>query len=327
LRIIEEASDGSGVYFGANVTLANFQRALHKYISDTASAETTQAMAALLDNLRYFAGRQIRSVATIAGNIATASPISDMNPVLVASGAVITAMSETGGARQIPLTEFFLGYRKTALRPDEVIAKVFVPFTRPGEVVCAYKMAKRQDDDIAIVNAGMRLRIDLTTRKVIEASIAFGGMGPTTVQATKTVEAIVGKTWGLSEAYELVSQVCRDEMRLDYAVPGGMAEYRSTLAASFLFKFWVTSCQRLGIDTEHAKYLEEVKDLEPSLCTSNQTYDDVPDFMTVGHSVPHMSALKQVTGEARYLDDIPPQANELYMGLILATHAHARIRA
>ncbi|KAJ1916407.1 hypothetical protein H4219_003809 [Mycoemilia scoparia] len=327
LRKIEEAADGSGVYFGANLTLAKFQKSLREYTQNKDLSTKTQAMSALLENLHYFAGRQIRSVATIAGNIATASPISDMNPVLVASGAKVIAVSVAGGERTIPLTEFFLGYRKTALRPDEVLFKVFVPFTRPGEVVCGYKMAKRQDDDIAIVNAGMRILVNPETGIVDEANLAYGGMGPTTVQAKKTIEAMVGKKWGSRDIYEEVLQVCRDEMKLDYAVPGGMAAYRTSLATSFLFKFWVTSSQRLGIETSESAFTEEIKDIEPTLCTNNQGYDDIPDFKVVGHGVAHMSALKQVTGEARYLDDIPIQANELYLGLILAPHAHAKIKS
>ena len=64
--------------------------------------------------------QQIRSVAAVGGNIATASPISDLNPIFVACGAVLTVASAASGTREIPMTEFFLAYRKTALKPDEV---------------------------------------------------------------------------------------------------------------------------------------------------------------------------------------------------------------
>ncbi|KAG5459618.1 MAG: hypothetical protein BJ554DRAFT_8436, partial [Olpidium bornovanus] len=72
--------------------------------------------------LRYFAGNQIRNVATLAGNIATASPISDMNPVLVACRSRLEVVSAVSGEKRfIPAEEFFLGYRKTALRNDEIL--------------------------------------------------------------------------------------------------------------------------------------------------------------------------------------------------------------
>lgn len=66
----------------------------------------------------------MRNVATIAGNIVTASPISDLNPVWVAIGAVLRVRSAAGGERTIPMREFFLGYRKTALRATEVVVSV-----------------------------------------------------------------------------------------------------------------------------------------------------------------------------------------------------------
>lgn len=107
----------------------------------------TRAFTALLHNLKYFAGTQIRNVACIAGNIVTASPISDLNPVFVAvvrfllcplfgtwyfrcscvfdiQGAVLKVTSLNGGERMIPMQEFFLGYRKTAIKPSEVVVSI-----------------------------------------------------------------------------------------------------------------------------------------------------------------------------------------------------------
>ena len=65
-----------------------------------------------------FASPLIRNRATLGGNLATASPIGDAAPLLLALDA--GSICRSGGARQIPLREFFLGYRRTALRPGEV---------------------------------------------------------------------------------------------------------------------------------------------------------------------------------------------------------------
>ena len=55
--------------------------------------------------------------------------------------------------------DFFLGYRKVDLKPEEVLLRVKLPWTRPHELVREFKQSHRQDDDIAIVNAGMRMRL------------------------------------------------------------------------------------------------------------------------------------------------------------------------
>lgn len=67
-------------------------------------------LGALEKQLRLFAGVQIRNVATVAGNIVTASPISDLNPVWVAANADFQLQS-LSGTRTVAAKDFFLGYR------------------------------------------------------------------------------------------------------------------------------------------------------------------------------------------------------------------------
>lgn len=109
----------TGIEFGSATTLSSLQNQLFGFISIRKGHETS-GLQALFDNLKYFAGKQIRNVSSIAGNICTASPISDLNPVFVAIGAILTVMSKTGGRRKIPMSEFFLGFSKFIF---QVIAK------------------------------------------------------------------------------------------------------------------------------------------------------------------------------------------------------------
>ncbi|KAJ1965923.1 hypothetical protein GGI12_000444 [Dipsacomyces acuminosporus] len=312
------------VTFGANITLAHFQSTLESLVASQGK-ERTQNFAALHENLKYFAGNQIRNVATIAGNIATASPISDLNPVFMATGAIATLVSASGGERQVPMAEFFLGYRRTAMQKGEVLLNVIVPFNAPGEVVCAFKQAKRKDDDIAIVTCGLRVRIDRESGLVADAAFAYGGMAPTTILAKKTMDLARGQKWGSKELLDTLLQECQNEMHLDFTVPGGMAEYRSALTTSFLFKFWAISCHQLGIDCAEAAFAHEMVDDERGVTKGKQEYASITDMAIVGKGVTHMSALKQVTGEARYTDDMPAIQGELFMALVMSQKAHARI--
>lgn len=324
LRTIHETSDG--VVFGANITLARFEHTLEGLV-DKYGAEKTQSLAALRENLRYFAGKQIRNVATIAGNIATASPISDLNPVFLASDAVVTVASKDNGRREIPMSKFFLGYRRTAMQPGEVLASVKVPFNPKGEIVRAFKQAKRKDDDIAIVTCGMRVRVDQKTGEVQECAFGYGGMSVTTILAQKTQAVAQGAQWGDRQTIDKMAAACQEELQLDYTVPGGMAEYRTALSTSFLFKFWALSCKELGLamDDQAVKAAHEMEDGERSMLHGQQEYATVSDRAIVGKGVAHMSALKQVTGEARYVDDMPQLAGELHIAMVMSPHAHARL--
>ncbi|KAJ1982432.1 hypothetical protein H4R34_001725 [Dimargaris verticillata] len=318
----------TGLTVGANLTLTKLESVL-KEAMDTLDASTTAVFQALLTNLAWFAGRQIRNVATLAGNIATASPISDLNPVLVAGNATLTVQSHADGTRSIPMREFFLGYRKTALKPDEVLVAVHLPYSEPNQHVQAFKQAKRKDDDIAIANAGLSVHLrpgSTSGQWVVQAAcLAFGGMGPTTIQAKATAEWLVGQTWNDSGTLDGLVRACRQELQLDYAVPGGMAEYRTALAMSFAFKFWHIITDGL-VKTNGATAPHPMADIprEPSQGMQYYQMAQSPQQI-VGQALPHLSALKQVTGQARYVDDIPKYQGELYGALVLAQHARAKI--
>ncbi|KAJ2494401.1 hypothetical protein GGI11_008863, partial [Coemansia sp. RSA 2049] len=228
------------------------------------------------------------------------------------------------------MSEFFLGYRRTAMRRGEAMLAIRVPLNAAGECVRAFKQAKRKDDDIAIVTCGLRVRINSATRAVEEAAFAFGGMAPTTVLATRTAQSVRGRAWGAAPTLDAMLAACQDEMRLDYAVPGGMAEYRTALTTSFLLKFWVAACAALGVSGSSSfggtLAAEMAADDAPrEVSKGAQEYAPVGDRAVVGKGVAHLSALKQTTGEARYVDDMPPLQGELHMALVLSERAHARV--
>ncbi|RKO85753.1 hypothetical protein BDK51DRAFT_17584, partial [Blyttiomyces helicus] len=168
---------GDGITFGAATTLTSLQEQILD-LRMQLKPHQTRGLVAILDNIKYFAGHQVRNVSAIAGNICTASPISDLNPVWVALGAVVTVRSRTGGERKIAMEEFFLGYRQIALQPTEVVVSIFVPFTTESEYVKSFKQAKRREDDIAIVNSCIRVAVDMVDGKAVvcKAVFVFGGM-------------------------------------------------------------------------------------------------------------------------------------------------------
>ena len=100
----------------------------------------------------------------------------------------------TGGTRDVVMTPaFFTGYRRNAIEPDEVIAGITVPITSYLEFFKCYKQAKRREDDISIVNAAMRVKFDPESGQVVDCSLIFGGMAPTTVAATLAQSALIGR--------------------------------------------------------------------------------------------------------------------------------------
>ncbi len=198
---------------------------------------------ALRTYLARLGSRQIRTMGTLGGNIGTASPIGDMPPVLIALEATLT-LASARGTRPLPLEDFFLDYRKTALAADEVIQAVAVPKLRPGEVFFCDKLSKRRDQDISTVSAGYRLRIE--DGRIQDARIAFGGMAAIPKRA-RSVEAALLKD-GFAAAAEAVAADFKpiDDWR-------GTGAYRLQAARNLL--------HRLALRVESPAYAVELEAL------------------------------------------------------------------
>ncbi len=181
---------------------------------------------------RRFGGWQVRSAATIGGNIANGSPIGDSPPALIALGATLE-LQRGAKNRTIPLEKFFLEYRKQDRRRGEFVRAVTVPKLTKGEVFRCFKISKRYDQDISSLFGAIKLR--LKNRKIAEARIAFGGMAGTPKRA-KTVEA---KLKGLSVGDRAAMEKALVSIEQDFAPLSDMrasAEYRLKAARALLLK-------------------------------------------------------------------------------------------
>lgn len=135
--------------------------------------------------LDVFASPQIKNLGTIVGNIANASPIGDTPPALLALDASVVLESPKG-KREIPLSKFFLAYRKTAIEVGELITHLKFPLPTKNTEVKFYKYANRKDLDISAVNFAVTLKFKDDTRAEIEdIRIAAGGVGPTPMRFIK----------------------------------------------------------------------------------------------------------------------------------------------
>ena len=284
-----------------------------------------QPFKAIRKAIRYFAGRQIRNVGTPAGNLATASPISDLNPVFVATNSTLIAKS-VKKTTEIPMDSYFKSYRVTALPEDAIIAAMRIPVaSEKGEFIRTYKQSKRKDDDIAIVNACLRVALD-DYGVVKECNLVYGGMAPLTIQAKEAMSVLAGKPFADPKTLETVMNGLEKDFNLPFGVPGGMATYRKSLALGFLYRFYQEVLSTLVI---HSKFLdsEAVEEIERNISGGKKDHDASIAYSqkVLGKASPHVAALKQCTGEAQYTDDIPVQKNELYGCLVLSTKAHAKL--
>jgi len=284
---------------------------------------------AILEQLRWFGGHQIRNAACLGGNIYTASPISDINPILIASGATVTVASAGKEPRTIRVdNDFIIDYRKTCLTPEEVIISIQIPATRKNEFVQAYKQSRRRDDDIAIESAAYRTVFERDEKSgqwiVKEAVLSYGGMAKLTVRARGTEKFLVGKPWDESILNDVYKQLDID-LPLAPNAPGGMILYRKTLTTCFFFKYFLWVRNKLGFEIP-ASYANVLDPISRPLSSGIQIWENKIGMFPVGKPIPNINADKQITGEALYTDDIPNPPGGLYAAFVFSQKAYARIR-
>ena len=188
---------------------------------------------AFRDWFPLFASPLIRNRATLGGNLATASPIGDAAPLLLAFQAQVR-IAGSGGERRIPLAAFFQEYRKTDLAAGELIVSVIVPKPFPTDARF-YKVAKRKMDDISTVAAAFALHRDENGR-IIHARLAYGGVAATPVRVESAEKELENGYWTLEAMGNAQSLIARRLRPLgDHR---GSAEYRLAMAQTLLAKFF-----------------------------------------------------------------------------------------
>ncbi|MEU4797964.1 FAD binding domain-containing protein [Streptomyces sp. NPDC023327] len=186
--------EADSIEIGAALTLTEIERRLDGEVP------------LLADLFPQFASRLIRNGATLGGNLGTGSPIGDSPPVLLALEASVV-LTDADGEREVPLADYFTGYRQSVRRPGELIRAVRVP--RPLAPVTAFhKIAKRRFDDISSVAVAFAL--DIEDGVVRKARIGLGGVAATPIRALATEAALEGEPWSPSTV-EAAARVLRGE--------------------------------------------------------------------------------------------------------------------
>lgn len=175
-----EYDEEEGLKIGALTTLREIEK----------SALVQEKNPAVAHAAKVVASTQIRAKGTMVGNICNASPSCDTAPILLANGAKILVQG-VEGTREIGIDDFFLGVKKTALQPGEIVTGIVVPPLKEGESDAYIKHAVRKAMDLAIIGVACKIKVEDGICKA--ARIALGAVATTPIRATKAEEILIGK--------------------------------------------------------------------------------------------------------------------------------------
>jgi len=206
---------------GATTPLSKFELIIKKYYPDFDRI------------LKRYGSVQIRNVATLAGNIATASPIGDSLPLLLSLNASISIES-FNKKMTIPIKDFFIGYRKTKLRKGYFISSIKIPIFKKN-IFKAYKISKRIDDDISSVCASFNLEI--VNKKIKDIKIAYGGMAAIPKRAFYCEKMLLNSSFSEDTILKAQKSLEKDFQPIDDM--RASKDYRVEIAKNLLTKCFV----------------------------------------------------------------------------------------
>lgn len=163
----------------------------------------------LVTALKNLGSPPIQEVATLAGNLGTASTSADGSTMLMALETKIVAVS-LHGERIIPIEEFFLGRKKHVLKPNELIREIYFESPVAGSGTGYIRLARRKAQDIAKILIGVNLQIK--DGKCAKAAIGLGALNPATVRSASIEQGLIDLT--KNEALRYVRETFPEEAGL-----------------------------------------------------------------------------------------------------------------
>jgi xanthine dehydrogenase iron-sulfur cluster and FAD-binding subunit A len=172
---------------------------------------------------------QIRTRATVAGNVVTSSPANDTITALYALDARVEVLSRSG-ARTLPIEKFCTGFRTTALRADELIRSISVRKLGADRRGIFLKLGLRRAQAISVINVAIVAAFD--GARIGDVRIALGCVAPTIFRALDAEKALIGSTLDRATRQSVAHIAAQSIAPIDDV--RGSADYRRTTVAALV---------------------------------------------------------------------------------------------
>ncbi len=186
----------------------------------------------LAEYLQWFGSPPIKNAATVAGNLATGSPIGDLLPPLLVMNAEVE-LTSVSGTRWVNLNSFYVGYRKSVMRPDELMTRIRIPLPA-GTTTRFIKVSRRKDLDISTVSAAFAWSTQGAA--IADVRVAIGGVAATVIRVSVAEAILNGGEPTLDRFAEAGRAAAASISPLDDV--RGSAAYRLALAENVFSKCW-----------------------------------------------------------------------------------------
>lgn len=331
-------STSEGLSVGSATSYSDFLDELTR-LQTKAADEKRSGVDALHYMARHTAGTIVRNAATLAGNtmlvvrhITAGEPFpSDVFTALSSLNAKVH-VSVSGTIRVLPILDFASEYQTSEeLRDNGILVRYVIPWTGADEYARTYKTALRKENAHSIVNAGLRVRFD--GKKVADASVILGGIGPVAFHAAATEKVLKGRAWtpqtlekALAAIQKDVAQnIAENKARMSGLIDEGFSnEYKLHLAESYLYQFWVWVAEKVAPRTVPKDVRSAAERSPRGVSKGKQNYEkDVSEY-PVNMPYIKLGAFLQASGEAQYTHDLPLPRKGVQAAVVTSMAARAK---
>ncbi|XP_060585997.1 xanthine dehydrogenase/oxidase-like [Ruditapes philippinarum] len=271
----------------------------------------------LLEMISRYGSEQIRNVATLAGSLMCGRNDSDIKTLFKAIGAKVRIVS-LKRSRVVPLHDL-------SIQDVEVITEIHIPLASKDEISAFYKQSERRSFSLAIVNAGMFVKMGPKNDTIETLRLCYGGIFKEEQVIDKVTSVAAGRKFDDSLLHDILTVISED---LSIDKSHTIVTYKVSVASALWFKFFNSVQAELQLHEQDYSLSRPVS-LPPY--SSTQVFDpctgeDQAGSDALGRTVPNVHSEAAVSGEAIYVDDLPVHQNELFAALVLSKVAHARIK-
>nr|XP_031846555.1 xanthine dehydrogenase 1-like isoform X1 [Nomia melanderi]XP_031846556.1 xanthine dehydrogenase 1-like isoform X1 [Nomia melanderi]XP_031846557.1 xanthine dehydrogenase 1-like isoform X1 [Nomia melanderi]XP_031846559.1 xanthine dehydrogenase 1-like isoform X1 [Nomia melanderi]XP_031846560.1 xanthine dehydrogenase 1-like isoform X1 [Nomia melanderi] len=314
LRHISKTDDSLTI--GGNLSLTAVMETFNQYSKEP----NFEYLKHLADHIDLIASVPVRNVGTLAGNLMIKHQYhefpSDLFLMLETAGAQLHIV-EAGGKKTIMN---YLDFLEMDMK-HKIIYSTVLPALGSEYKYRSFKIMPRAQNAHAHVNAGFLLKLDGTGKVLEKPNIIFGGIHKDFLHATETENFLIGKSVFNRDVVKQAIKKLDSELNPEHVLPDYSPQFRKTLAEGLFYKFIV------GLKPENVdpKLRSAGPLLERGLSSGKQDYNTDKNLWPLTQPLPKIESAYQTSGEAQYVNDIPPIPNEVFCAFVLSTVPNGKV--
>ncbi|XP_028031939.1 xanthine dehydrogenase/oxidase-like [Bombyx mandarina] len=257
----------------------------------------------------------VRKIASLAGNLmykrAYPQYRSDVFLLFECLGAEMTVQNSKGNTYTLRLEEFL----HHDMQGIVIVNFMLPPLNKTTHLFKSYKIMPRSQNAMAIVNAAFLMKLD-SKNNVQKASIVYGNISSTFVHALHTEEYLTGKCPFSNETLQGAIKTLDGELVSSDNPAEASPDCRKKLALGLFYKFMLSICPTASTESI---YRSGANIFTRPVSEATQDYVTDSSLYPLNQPVPKLEALIQCSGEARYVNDLPPQKSDVFGAFVLST--------